>query len=326
MQDAATAAHLLDRFRGCLLGHALGDGLGAPFEGLSNETLYRSFGPAQRVFTDPPVQQFVYTDDTEMSTSVAECLLEHGMIDCDDLARRFHQHFTPTRGYGPGMRKIAEAMNLGQDWKQVVKTIFPGGSLGNGAAMRVAPVGLLFHSDLDRVAAEAMASASVTHLHPIGIDGAIVLASAVALILRLNGPFNRRAFFEELCGRATTEEFQWQLRSAAKLDSDDSLTFGNSLEAHRSVTSSLLCFAAWPQSYERAVARAIGMGNDTDTLAAMTGALSGAHLGYAALPAGMLSRLEEGPRGRSYLDQLAAKLYARFVHDNRKSTDPPNVR
>jgi ADP-ribosylglycohydrolase len=52
-----------DRFRGCLLGHALGDGLGAPFEGLSNETLYRSFGPAQRVFTDPPVDQFVYTDD-----------------------------------------------------------------------------------------------------------------------------------------------------------------------------------------------------------------------------------------------------------------------
>jgi len=57
------------------------------------------------------------------------------------------------------------------------------------------------------------------------------------------------------------------------------------------------------------------MGNDTDTLAAMTGALSGAHLGYAALPANMLSRLEEGPRCRSYLEQLALKLHARFNQD-----------
>jgi poly(ADP-ribose) glycohydrolase ARH3 len=314
MLDTANT-DMLNRFGGCLLGHALGDGLGAPFEGLSNETLYRSFGPAQRVFTDPPVEQFVYTDDTEMSTSVAECLVENGLIDTDDLARRFHQNFTPTRGYGPGMRKIAEAMNLGQDWKHVVQTIFPGGSLGNGAAMRVAPVGLFFHRDLDRVGGEAMASASVTHLHPIGIDGAIILATAVALILRLDGPFDRRAFFHELAARATTEEFQWQLRTASKMDATDSLTFGNSLEAHRSVTSSLLCFAAWPDSYEGAVARAIGMGNDTDTLAAMTGALSGAHLGYAALPAKMLARLEEGPRGRSYLEQLALKLHARFTQD-----------
>ena len=310
------AAGLLDRFRGCLLGHALGDALGAPFEGLSSETIHKSFGPASRVFTHPPVDQFIYTDDTEMSISVAECLIEHGIIDSEDLARRFRKNFTPTRGYGPGMRKIAEAMNLRQDWKHVVATIFPGGSLGNGAAMRVASVGLLFHRDLDRVAEEAMASASITHLHPIGIDGAIVFATAVALILRLEGPFDRRAFFAELAARATTEEFQWQLTTASKMEAGDSLTFGNSLEAHRSVTSALLCFAAWPDSYERAVSRAIGMGNDTDTLAAMAGALSGAHLGHAALPANLLAQMEEGPRGRAYLDDLAGKLHTRFVQDS----------
>jgi poly(ADP-ribose) glycohydrolase ARH3 len=303
---------LLDRFRGCLLGHALGDGLGAPFEGLSEDTIYRSFGSTVRVFADPPVEHFTYTDDTEMSTSVAECLIENGMIDADDLASRFHRNFTPTRGYGPGMRKIAEAMNLGRDWKQLVQTVFPGGSFGNGAAMRVAPVGLFFCADLDAVAGEAMMSASVTHQHPIGIDGAIVLATAVAMVVSLTEPLDRRAFFNELSKRATTEEFQWQLRTAAKLDPGDTLSFGNSLEAHRSVTTSLLCFAIWPDSYESAVARAIGMGNDTDTLAAMTGALSGAYLGYSALPQTSLNRLEEGPRGKSYIDQVASRLFQRF--------------
>jgi poly(ADP-ribose) glycohydrolase ARH3 len=309
------SSHLTDRFRGCLLGHALGDGLGAPFEGLSNETLYRSYGSARKVFTAPPVELLMYTDDTEMSTSVAECLVELGRIDADDLAGRFHRNFNPLRGYGPGMHKIAEAMNLGQDWRAVVETIFPGGSLGNGAAMRVASVGLFFHPDLDRVASEAAASAMITHLHPIGIDGAVMLATAVALILRLNGPFDRHAFLTELSRRATTEEFEWQLRTAAKLTSEDTLDFGNSLEAHRSVTSAILCFAFWPDSYQGAVARAIGLGNDTDTLAAMAGALSGAHLGYSALPAASLKLLEEGPRGKSYIDQLARRLATRFLDE-----------
>jgi poly(ADP-ribose) glycohydrolase ARH3 len=316
------STRLLDRFKGCLLGHALGDGLGAPFEGLSNETLYRSYGPASQVFTTPPVDQFCYTDDTEMSTSVAECLADLGRIDGDDLARRFHQNFNPLRGYGPGMRKIAEAMNTGQDWKRVVENVFPGGSFGNGAAMRAAPVGLFFHDNLELVAQQAAASAMVTHLHPLGIDGAVMIATAVALLISLEEPFDRHAFLSSLSKSATTEEFEWQLRTASKLGPHDSLTFGNGLEAHRSVTSAILCFAFWPESYEGVVARAIGMGNDTDTLAAMAGALSGAYLGYSALPQKSLALLEEGNRGRSYLEKLASRLFEKSCQRATKDLTP----
>ncbi len=56
------SSHLTDRFRGCLLGHALGDSPGAPFEGLSNETLYRSDGSAGKVFTAPPVERLMSFD------------------------------------------------------------------------------------------------------------------------------------------------------------------------------------------------------------------------------------------------------------------------
>src|SRR3954453_9099340 len=88
-----------------------------------------------------------------------------------------------------------------------------------------------------------------------------------------------------------------------------SLTFGNSLEAHRSVTTALTCFAFSPDSYEQAVSRAIAMGNDTDTLAAMAGALSGARLGAGVLPRFVLCGLEDGPRGRSYVESLARRLH-----------------
>ena len=81
-------------------------------------------------------------------------------------------------------------------------------------------------------------------------------------------------------------------------------SFGNSIEAHRSVVTSIMCFVDSPDSYEEAVARAIGQGNDVDTLAAMTGAISGARLGVEAIPKHLIDSLEDGVQGRSYLFNL----------------------
>src|SRR5207249_7053429 len=180
----------------------------------------------------------------------------------------FVANYDPARGYGGGARRILEAMRAGGDWRALTRGLFPGGSLGNGAAMRVAPVGLFFCDDLDKVAEQAKLSALPTHVHPLGIDGAQLLALAVALAARR--PFDRAAFYQELIRRAETEEFQWQMSVAAQLRPSDSVgPFGNSLEAHRSVTTAIAIFAASPNDYAKVVSRAIGQGNDTDTLAAM---------------------------------------------------------
>ena len=72
-------------------------------------------------------------------------------------------------------------MQEGGDHRAVAENMFPGGSFGNGAAMRVAPVGLFFHADLDRLWEQARLSALPTRVHPLGIEGAQVLAMAVAL-------------------------------------------------------------------------------------------------------------------------------------------------
>jgi poly(ADP-ribose) glycohydrolase ARH3 len=78
------------------------------------------------------------------------------------------------------------------------------------------------------------------------------------------------------------------------------------------VVTAIACFALSPRSYEGAVARAIGQGNDTDTLAAMAGALSGAHLGVGAIPPALLDKLKEQGKGRRYIEDLATRLFGRF--------------
>lgn len=296
-----------ERFVGCLLGLAFGDAVAAPFEGLDAYAIYQGFGGAAAVIRDPPLPVLEYTDDTEMALGVAECLVRHGRIDPDALADGFAINFDRSRGYGPGAATILVGMLEGHRWQDLVRSVYPGGSYGNGAAMRVAPVGLLFAPDLDRVAAEAKASASVTHAHPLGTDGAVVLATAVALLVA-GGPFDFPAFCGTLAARAETDEFRGQLRTAARLMPDDTIPFGSGIEAHRSVVTAICCFGLNPNHLDRAVTRALSLGGDVDTVAAMAAALAGTHLGSSAVPPHLLARLEDGPRGRGYIGSLARTL------------------
>src|SRR5260221_1447625 len=282
---------LRDRFRGCLLGLAVGDAVGAPFEGLPGETIYRDFGPAIHIISNLDAQTITYTDDTQMALAVAEHLLQAGRIDPDGLAQQFRLNYEADRGYGSGMKRVLDAMEAGLDWKPLVESMFPGGSFGNGAAMRVAPIGLAFCDDAHLLREQAAESAKVTHLHHLGIDGAVLVACAIGIILR-EPAFDSNAFFAELLESAQTDEFQWQIRKAAALDPREMISFGSSLPAHRSVMTAITCFTVWPDSYEHAIARAIAMGEDTDTLAAIAGALSGAYLGIDAIPGNLLAKLE----------------------------------
>jgi poly(ADP-ribose) glycohydrolase ARH3 len=301
-----------EQFTGCLLGLAVGDALGAPFEGLNADNIFWGFGPPAELTRNADGEPLIYTDDTEMMIGVAETLAEQGCIVEKPLCRAFAANYHAERGYGRGARLVLEAMVDGGDWRDIARNHFPGGSFGNGAAMRVAPVGLLFCNDLDRVMKEARLSARPTHVHPLGIEGAQLLAVAIALVVR-PGPLDRKAFYRELRSRAKSEEFRWHVKTASRLRPGDSVSvLGNSLEAHRSVVTSIACFTAAPRSYEDAVARAICQGDDTDTLAAMTGALAGAHLGVRAIPAHLLDRLEDGAKGRAHIERLATRLYERF--------------
>ena len=150
-----------DQFAGCLFGLAVGDALGAPVEGLGGDLIH-SMGPAGELVKNPSGGTLYYTDDTQMTIGVAETLVECGEIRVKELCAAFAENYDPARGYGQGARRVIEAMATGDDWRELAGSLFPGGSYGNGAAMRVAPVGLLFCDDLERVA--------------VGGDGLFVLA------------------------------------------------------------------------------------------------------------------------------------------------------
>ncbi len=301
----------LEQFQGCLIGQAVADALGAPWEGMPGDLL-AELGPAERIVAHVEQRELRYTDDTQMMIGVVETLLAHGTIDVDALAAAFAENYDPARGYGSGARQIISAIGAGEDWRCLAATIFNGeGSLGNGAAMRVAPLGVLFSHDLERVVAEAARSSAPTHTHPIGIDSARLLAVAAALAARsARKRFKRGEFLEALLSYAETDEFQWQIDHALQLEPFESLiAFGNSVEAHRSVMTSIVCFCDSPDDYSAAICRALGQGNDADTLAAMTGALAGARLGLAKIPTQLVQCLEEGEQGRSYLLILAERLW-----------------
>jgi poly(ADP-ribose) glycohydrolase ARH3 len=306
-----------DRFAGCLLGLAVGDAVGAPYEGLTHADIFFQFGSPEALVKNPSGDPLFYTDDTEMMIGVAETCVECGCIDEDRLCRAFAENYHPDRGYGQGARRVIEAMAKGKDHRTLAANIFPGGSFGNGAAMRVAPVGLLFADSPDELWEQARLSALPTHTHPLGIEGAQLLALAIAWALRTTA-FDRKAFYRDLLARATTEEFRWHLAIAAKLKPGDSLAgLGSTLHAHRSVVTALACFAAAPGDFEMVASRAIGLGDDTDTVAAMAGALVGAFAGLSAVPQGLLEKLEDGPaKGRSHIAELAEKL---FVRDGQRS-------
>jgi poly(ADP-ribose) glycohydrolase ARH3 len=160
MKVCASSARLQDRFAGCLLGLAIGDAVGAPYEGLTGTDIFYRFGAPDRLVTNPDADPLFYTDDTEMMIGVAETLIECGCVVEERLCRAFADNYHLERGYGQGAERIIGRMIHGKDWRRLAETIFPGGSFGNGAAMRVAPIGLLFGDDLDAVWEQARLSPS----------------------------------------------------------------------------------------------------------------------------------------------------------------------
>ena len=155
----------------------------APYEGLPGDMIFR-MGPALSIVETPSERTRYYTDDTQMAIGVAETLIECGRIREECSAQRLPGTTIRPEVTARAHGDIIEAMITGEDWRGLAQTLFPGGSLGNGAAMRVAPVGLMFRDDLEEVAAQAEMSAIPTHLHPIAVDGERLLALAVALATR----------------------------------------------------------------------------------------------------------------------------------------------
>lgn len=305
---------LKDRFTGCCLGLAIGDALGGLFEAQSADSIRARFSTVEQLIAYPQ-DEIWYTDDTQMAIGVAETLVANGEVVEEHLCRTFVDNYVPSRGYGRGARAVLEAMEDGRDHRQVAERYFPGGSFGNGAAMRVAPIGLLFRDDRTQLWEQARLSSLVTHLHPLGIEGAQLLALAVGFCSH-SDRLNRASFFRELLSSCQTAEYRAKIDEASRVETPEHLaSLGNRIEALHSVPTAIASFALTPESFEETIGNLILLGGDTDTLAAMAGALSGAYLGAGRLPSRLVGLLESSPRGRGYLEQLSEQLLTVYQRD-----------
>ncbi len=298
------------KFLGCLLGSALGDAIG--------ELAFRHprEDPLRAAVDEAPLLR--YTDDTAMALGLAESLAERGRLDPEHLGGTFHRNFDrePWRGYASGPLTIFSwVQHSGVSYTEAAKRLFGGaGSLGNGAAMRVAPLGL-FRGAAPDLYDQAAASAAVTHAHPLAADGAALQALAVAraLSLALVESLDREGFLESLRGFSRTAEFQEKLAWMGELlrrdasCQDAARVLGRSVMIHESLPFALYAFLKYPVSYEDCLMGAILHGGDRDTLGAMAGAVSGAYLGCGAISRVWRDKLEN----RDEIERLALALWKR---------------
>lgn len=289
----------MERVRLSLDGLGLGDALG---EMLS----YQAHSAPERLAQDElPAGPWFHTDDTEMAISLAQVLKAHGRIHQDALAKRFIRRFErdPDRGYGKMTRIQLREIMAGAKWRETAANAFGGqGSMGNGGAMRVAPVGAYFADDLDRCAEEARASSVVTHTHPEGIAGAIAVAVAAGMASRLSrepAPNRSRSLFNEVL-RLTPES---QVRRGIFLASQTpaeipleavarALGNGSLVTAPDTVPFCIWMAAHHLDHFTDALGKTISVGGDCDTNAAIVGGIMALNAGRTSIPVEWLKARE----------------------------------
>jgi poly(ADP-ribose) glycohydrolase ARH3 len=293
---------------GSLVGTGVGDALGASSEGwcrVEPEKI-QAMADKQRTLT--------YTDDTHMMIGVAESLVENRGFDGEHMARVFVENYEqePFRGYGPGPPRIFRLIRAGEAWNKAAERFYPGGSYGNGSAMRIAPIGVFYHDDSVKLKRIAYESSQITHAHELGKEGAALQAYAVALATNLepSTSFNHGDFLRKLDIFVQHEVYKQKLEGIGRLlgkpDKSEVVDeLGNGIEAFNSVPAAIYSFLSHPDSFKESVLYAISLGGDTDTIGAMTGAISGAYLGFVSIPQQWKDKLEN----REHIQELAEKLW-----------------
>ena len=297
----------LEKFLGAMLGGAIGDAIGELAVVHSNEKSLNDWlgeGDTLR-----------YTDDTATSIAMAEAIIEVHGVDQNALGKALQRNYVrePWRGYSSSTPTIfAKVKRHEIPFCDAAAQLYDGkGSLGNGAAMRIAPLGLLYrNSESLRELAES--SARVTHTHAIGIDSACVIAWTLGRLTNLKPeePFPLNSFCTGIIKFAKTKEIRSKITTAIQLLADNAEPTEAASElrlsqrADETIPFAIYCFLKYRKSFQKCLYSAILNGGDKDTLGSITGSMSGAYLGKKAISEEWLKRIENG----EYLESLAKQL------------------
>jgi len=312
----------IEQFKGAILGCAIGDCVGAWAEARPShearkfaETNLRDCDFSETGKHHHGMTFGQYTDDTQLTRELMLSLIDEGDWNPEDFADRIARIFAREGvvGYGGATMQAAVKLIDGGSWKE---SGTPPPRAGNGAAMRASPMGLLFWNDVDGLVVSTMEQAVITHKAPMSVAAAVAVAAATAMCLNASkstsGPhepgwWQWLARFVERCDKDYAEDIRTltdmvfngrkgedrcapgdaaERRTVAKwvLKDDDPRWSGVSPWARTSVLWSLYCLMAYPKDFWQAIELAVWVGGDSDTIAAMAGAMVGAHVGIDKFP------------------------------------------
>lgn len=292
----------LDQIKGCLLGCAFGDALGASYEGgyLERGLWY---------FLGQKNGRKRFTDDTQMSLDIINSILINKGVNQNHLAQTFANNYKWSRGYGPGAARTLKKIKKGMHWSQANTSQFKDGSFGNGAAMR-APVLSLFYSG-EELKEKVKLTSEITHAHPEAIEGATLVALTASSALQQDSNLDILA---SLKNTSQLSSFKENIRDITgffydgKKSSINEITarLGNSIEARNSCMTAI-CYALYfrNSSFLKMFEHIKNGKGDVDTIAAMAGAIWGCFNGFEAMENLESNQIELGES----IEGLATKIF-----------------
>jgi ADP-ribosyl-[dinitrogen reductase] hydrolase len=299
-----TDPELLVRARGALLGLVVGNQLGVPTEGKDAQSIREAFPHGVRDLTAPP-QGSPFDDDAAMTLLLAASLVERGDFDAEDVAQRWVKWMNADgRGIGFTTQRALRLIEGGKEPFEAGRLTMGPRSASNGAVMRCLPVALRYHDNLDKLVRVSTQQAAITHADERCTWGAAAVNLAARELLHGN-----QYFLEEVLHRlqgAPRALIEAIGRVAWEQESDLPLGVGGEAGAGYVVHCVEIAFwcALHRPSLEEALIFLAEAGGDTDTNAAVAGALLGARDGETGIPPRWLDQL--GPaRG---VAELAEKL------------------
>lgn len=295
---------LLNRFRGCLLGLAVGDAVGTTVEFRSRG----SFPPVTDMTGGGPfgLKPGEWTDDTSMALCLATSLVEMGRFDAGDQMRRYCQWmdtgFLSSNGrcFDIGAT-VSGALNRFKKSGDPFSGSRDAHSAGNGCLMRLAPIPMFFHTDRDLTIAMSAESARTTH-------GAVECVEAsqlfgAMLYKALSGATREEILFAHGVGTTTSPKLK-QIALGAYREKSENEIQGSGYVVE-SLEAALWCFLT-TDSFRDAILKATNLGQDADTTAAICGQLAGAFYGETGIPNSWLNQVARGHEISILATQLAA--------------------
>jgi ADP-ribosyl-[dinitrogen reductase] hydrolase len=293
-----------ERVVGCLLGLALGDAVGAPFEFRRREDVPDPLPVLELPWAGRPAG--TWTDDTAMARNLWRSLAEHRALRTDDVLRRHLEWLaTDPPDLGNLTRRVLGWHRDGvpDAAARYVRERGPEVSAGNGSVMYCAPLGAFRAGRSGLLFDEAPALSAITHADERCRTACLAVTLAAAGLVRGEDP--RSVVPEALAAVADRdggEELEYLAAEAGRARRIDGPDMGFAL-----FTAGIaLRVAVEAPTYEEGVRRVVALGGDTDTNAAVTGALLGALHGRGGLPPAWLERLAERPALESEALELAA--------------------